>query len=80
MLAPTSNGPVSATIRDEGCGFEWTEAGAIDDDGHIGLTRMHEWAALVGGTLKVRSALGEGTAIRASRPASEPDGQRGIDR
>jgi len=78
----TANGRVSATIRDEGCGFEWTKAEALDGDGRIGLTGMHERAALVGGTLTVRSAPGEGTTIRASVPVSEPDpdSARGIQR
>ena len=69
----TANGRVSATIRDDGRGFEWTEAKAIDGDGHIGLTGMHDRAALVGGTLTVRSAPGEGTTVRASVPTSQPD-------
>ncbi len=68
----TANGRVSATIRDEGRGFEWTEGEAVDSD-HIGLTGMHERAALVGGTLTVRSVPGKGTTIRASVPTSEPD-------
>ncbi|MDE2764087.1 MAG: ATP-binding protein [Gemmatimonadota bacterium] len=78
----TANGWVSATIRDEGRGFEWTKAEALDGDGRIGLTGMHERAALVGGTLTVRSAPGEGTTIRASVPVSEPDpdSARGIQR
>ncbi len=78
----TANGRVIATIRDEGRGFEWTEAEALDGDGRIGLTGMHERAALVGGIFTVRSAPGEGTTIRASVPTSEPDpgGARGIQR
>ena len=78
----TANGRVSATICDEGRGFEWTEAKGLGGDGHIGLTGMHERAALVGGTVAVLSAPGEGTIVRASLPASEPDrdGQRGTQR
>ncbi|MYC87266.1 MAG: PAS domain S-box protein [Gemmatimonadales bacterium] len=78
----TTNGRVSATICDEGRGFEWPDGEAMNKDGHIGLTGMHERAALVGGTLTVRSAPGEGATIRASVPVSEPDtdGAPGIQR
>ena len=69
----SANGRVSATIHDEGRGFKWTEAATMDGDGHIGLTGMRERAALVGGTVSVRSAPGKGTTIRASVPASKPD-------
>ncbi len=68
-----ANRRVSATIRDEGRGFAWTEAKALDGDGHIGLTGMRERAALVGGAVAVRSAPGKGTIIRASVPANSPD-------
>ena len=68
-----ANRRVSATIRDEGRGFAWTETKALDGDGHIGLTGMRERAALVGGTVAVRSASGKGTIIRASVPANNPD-------
>ena len=69
----TANGKVAATISDEGRGFAWTEAKALDGDGHIGLAGMRERAALLGGTVTVRSAPGKGTTIRASVPASGPD-------
>ena len=77
-----ANGRVSATIHDEGRGFAWTEAKAPDDDGHIGLTGMGERAALVGGTVAIRSAPGKGTTIRASVPASGAnlDGKEGNER
>lgn len=68
-----ANGRVSATIRDGGRGFAWTEAKALDGDGHIGLTSMRERAALVDGTVAVRSAPGKGTTIQASVPANNPD-------
>ena len=77
-----ANGRVSATIHDEGRGFAWTEGKAPDDDGHIGLTGMRERAALVGGTVAIRSAPGKGTTIRASVPASGAnlDGEEGNER
>ena len=68
-----ADGSVAAIIRDEGRGFAWREANALDGDGHVGLTGMRERAALVGGTVAVRSAPGKGTTIRASVPANNPD-------
>lgn len=77
-----ANGRVSATVHDEGRGFAWAEATALDGEGHIGLTGMRERAALVGGSVAVRSAPGEGTTIQASVPVNNPDwnGERGDER
>ena len=55
-------GVIVAEVRDEGCGFEY--------DGHVGLTSMHERAAMIGGGLTVESAPGKGTTIRATVPMS----------
>ena len=68
-----ANGRVNATVHDEGRGFAWAEAMALDGESHIGLTGMRERAGLVGGTIAVRSAPGEGTTIQASVPANSPD-------
>lgn len=78
----TTNGRVCATIHDKGRGFDWTEAKAVDSDGHIGLTGMRERATLVGGTVAVRSAPGKGTTIQASVPANslDLDGEQGNER
>ncbi len=51
---------VVAEIRDEGRGFEF--------HGRVGLTSMHERAALVGGGITVDTAPGKGTTIRATVP------------
>ena len=77
-----ASGRVNATVHDEGRGFAWAEATALDGERHIGLTGMRERAALVGGTVAVRSAPGEGTTIQASVPANNPDwnGERGDER
>ena len=56
---------VIAEIRDEGCGFEY--------DNHVGLTSMHERAALVGGGITVDTAPGKGTTIRAAVPSVGPE-------
>lgn len=58
----STGGVIIAEIRDEGRGFEY--------HGHVGLTSMHERAAMVGGGLTVETAPGKGTTIRATVPMS----------
>jgi signal transduction histidine kinase len=50
-------------IEDNGRGFSENAAPGRSQDGGLGLTSMRERAALVGGTLTVESAVGEGTSI-----------------
>jgi DNA-binding NarL/FixJ family response regulator len=61
-------------IADEGCGFDTSNAlGSLrDGEGHFGLKIIHERAAAVGGSLEVRSKLGEGTSIIARLPRVLP--------
>ena len=73
----SSNGTVTATIRDEGCGFELPDAKRLPGDGSVGLAGMRERAALVGGTVVVRTSPGGGTMVRASVPAQSASGQVG---
>jgi signal transduction histidine kinase len=51
-----------AQIEDDGCGFD-VDAVQIryDERGSLGMINMHERAELVGGTLTIVSAIGEGT-------------------
>jgi len=71
------NGMVTATIRDEGYGFNPPDPETLPGDGGIGLAGMRERAALVGGTLSVRASPGKGTTVRASVPIAdrEPQGE-----
>jgi signal transduction histidine kinase len=55
-------GAVAMEIRDDGRGFDMTEAAELE--GHYGLTGMKERAATLGGTLEVVSGAGRGTTIR----------------
>ena len=66
----SENGVVTATIRDEGCGFEPPDPEAAPDYGRIGLTGLSERAALVGGSVVIRSTPGKGTTVRATVPVS----------
>jgi len=56
----SAGGTLIAEIRDEGCGF------VLDDQ--VGLTSMHERAAIVGGGITVETSPGNGTTIRATVP------------
>jgi two-component system sensor histidine kinase NreB len=59
-------------ICDDGPGFnlphDWL---ALARGGHLGLVGMRERAEAVGGTLEVRSQLGQGTCIRVTAPLAE---------
>ncbi|QFP76173.1 sensor histidine kinase [Deinococcus sp. AJ005] len=68
-LAVSQDGPaVTVSIRDDGRGFDPTAAGR----GTLGQRSMRERAAGAGGTLEVRSAAGEGTAVTLRLPAAQP--------
>jgi signal transduction histidine kinase len=53
------------TVKDDGRGFD---LGAVSESEGIGLAGMRERANLVGGRLRVRSALGQGTEVRLEVP------------
>jgi signal transduction histidine kinase len=52
-------------VRDDGHGFD---ASAPVPNGHVGLQGMRERAAMVGGTLDIRSTDGGGTTVRFEAP------------
>ncbi len=66
----SAGGMIVAEIRDEGRGFELSDAGATPEEGHVGvgLAGMRERAEAVGGSLTVRTSPGEGTTVRAALP------------
>ena len=68
---------VTATIRDEGCGFAIPDAEALSGDGCVGLAGMRERAAFVGGRVVVRTSPGGGTTIRAFVPARSAGAENG---
>jgi PAS domain S-box-containing protein len=60
---------VSLVVEDDGVGFD---PGAVATPGHgFGLLGMQERAAMVGATLEIESAVGEGTTILVRMPALE---------
>ena len=56
-------GHVSLVVEDDGVGFDTTSMGA-----GFGLLGMQERAAMVGATLEIESAVGEGTTILVRMP------------
>ncbi len=67
-------GLVTVTVRDNGRGFTLPERPAnLVETGKLGLTGMFERAQLVGGTLTVQSAPGEGTIVIAEIPVQNGD-------
>jgi signal transduction histidine kinase len=61
------NGRVSASIRDDGAGFD-PDAARLRS-GRLGLTSMQERAHALGATLEIRSRPGEGTVVDVEVPA-----------
>lgn len=56
------------TIEDDGCGFDMSR---LDDRAHFGLRIMQERAEVLGGTLEVRSHIGQGTVVSLHLPREE---------
>jgi signal transduction histidine kinase len=58
---------VELVLRDDGVGFD---TDLPEPEGHYGLTMMRERALVVGGTIDMQSAPGEGTTITVRLPTS----------
>lgn len=59
-------------MHDDGCGFDIEAMRVLAQQGRsMGLLGMEERIALVGGTLIVESAVGQGTRVVFSIPSAE---------
>jgi two-component system sensor histidine kinase DegS len=58
----------ACSVIDDGAGFDPASETAADERSGMGLVGMHERAALLGGTLDVASAPGEGTTVTLRIP------------
>lgn len=69
VLVTLDMGPdeLAITVADDGRGFLLDGLDHLDRS-HLGVLGMRERARLLGGTLEVRSAPGEGTTVRAGMP------------
>jgi signal transduction histidine kinase len=62
-------GTVRLRVRDDGIGFDASNAAQLLREGHYGLAGMRERASLIGGSLEVGSMPGHGTTVEARLPA-----------
>ena len=67
-LAVDAAGGVTASVRDNGRGFDPSQLGPADLPGHFGLRQMRERILDLGGTLDVHSAVGQGTELYITLP------------
>jgi signal transduction histidine kinase len=65
-------GTVRLRVRDDGGGFDASNAAQLLREGHFGLAGMRERASLVGGTLEVGSIPGHGTTVEVRLPRQLP--------
>jgi signal transduction histidine kinase len=68
VLLERRDSHVVLIVEDDGAGFDPRREASGDGDKGLGLVGMRERATLVGGTLEIESAPGEGTAIFARAP------------
>jgi PAS domain S-box-containing protein len=62
------NGHVVLEVRDDGSGFDPSEATVSVSNGHFGLLGMRERVEMAGGVWDLESAPGTGTVVRARVP------------
>jgi two-component system sensor histidine kinase DegS len=67
-LTVDTSGGVAVSLRDNGCGFNPSQLGRTDHPGHFGLRQMRERVVYCGGTLNIRSAIGQGTELVIALP------------
>ena len=66
------DGRVRLRVRDDGVGFDASNAAQLLREGHFGLAGMRERASLVDGTLEIGSIPGHGTTIEVRLPTRLP--------
>ena len=60
---------IKIAVSDNGRGFQVPEAmGSLAESGRLGLAGMQERARLLGGSVTLRSAPGEGTVVTVQAP------------
>jgi signal transduction histidine kinase len=68
-LTVDATGGVALSLRDNGCGFDTSLVGIPDASRHFGLRQMRERILDLGGTLDIRSSIGQGTELLVTLPA-----------
>ena len=80
VLLEVRDTSVILVIEDDGKGFDVASTvGSHVHGGNLGLHGMRERAALLGGTLTIESAPGEGTSVFAQIPLENEDSHHGQD-
>ncbi|WP_217914294.1 sensor histidine kinase [Miltoncostaea marina] len=74
ITARARGGAVELEVRDDGRGFDASRPLPGAADGHLGLAAVRERAVLLGGSLAIASAPGEGTRVTVRLPAGVPAG------
>ena len=72
QLAVDAGGGVALSPGDNGRGFDPGVVGAADRPGHYGLRQMRERILDLGGTLDIRSGIGQGTELLVTLPPVTP--------
>ena len=68
---------VELVVEDDGVGFDVDAATHADPaSGGVGLAGMQERAALLGGTMEIRSTDGRGSRLTVRVPLAEPGSDR----
>jgi signal transduction histidine kinase len=80
VLLEVRDTSVVLIVEDDGRGFDVSQVmGSHVHEGNLGLYGMRERAALLGGTLTIESALGEGTSVFAQIPLGSGESSHGQD-
>jgi two-component system, NarL family, sensor histidine kinase DegS len=61
-------GGVAVSVRDNGRGFDPRQLSPSDQSGHFGLRQMRERVLDLGGTLDIRSVIGQGAELVITLP------------
>lgn len=73
ITARQKNGQITLSVRDDGCGFDVHQAGAVyAEKESLGLLNMKERAAVANAQLTIDSTPGKGTQVQLVIPTPEP--------
>ena len=72
-LTVDAAGGVALSLRDNGCGFDPNMVGKVGLAEHFGLRHIRERVLDLGGTLDIRSAIGQGTELLITLPPTNKE-------
>lgn len=78
-MAVDAAGEVMLSIRDNGCGFDPRQLSPNNSESHFGLRQMRERVVDQGGTMDIRSAIGQGTALVFTLPPISEEANHAAD-